>query len=69
VKIQKSIGYYRSGNIRYELWHKEGDRSYPHREDGPTYIVYYESGEKNYEEWCVNGKLHKIDGPAYPSSS
>ena len=64
MKIKKSILYYDNGNIRDEWWHKEGDRDYWHKEDGPAFIRYYLSGEKELEAWWVDDERHKIDGPA-----
>ena len=65
MKIKKSVVYYYNGNIRYEKWHREDGEFYLHREDGPAIINYYESGEKQYEQWWVNSKKHRIEGPAH----
>jgi len=65
MKIQKSIKYYTNRDIKREYWHKENDTLYWHREDGPAYIRYWDTGEKEREEWWVADKLHKLDGPAY----
>jgi len=64
MRIKHSVYYHSSGNVEYEKWHKEGDEYYWHRENGPAFIMYYESGEKKYESWWVNDIQHKIDGPA-----
>lgn len=34
------------------------------REDGPSRIILGPGGETLYLEWCLNGKTHRIDGPA-----
>ena len=39
-------------------YYKKGTKTY-HREDGPA--IQYADGSK---EWCIDGKLHRIDGPA-----
>ena len=26
--------------------------------------MYFEDGQISYEEWCVDGKRHRLDGPA-----
>jgi len=67
MKIEKSVDYYNNGNIWHEGWHKEGNEYQCHREDGPAYVVYYYSGEKEFEVWCVHNKKHKVDGPAFIS--
>jgi len=64
MQIKKSVVYYFNGNIRYEKWHKEGDEYYWHRENGPAFISYYDTGEKRHEAWWIDSKRHKIDGPA-----
>ena len=40
-------------------YYKKGANIY-HREDGPAII--WSNGPK---EWWVNGKLHRLDGPAF----
>ena len=64
MKIKKNVRHYGNGNIANELWDKEGDDRYWHREYGPAYTEYYVTGEKELEEWWVEDKLHRIDGPA-----
>jgi len=65
LKIKRSIIYHDNGNIEREYWHKEGNGSYWHREDGPAIITYHDTGELYDEEWWVDNKLHRIDGPAF----
>lgn len=36
-----------------------------HRDDGPAYVTYYDSGDVYHEEWYENGKLCRIS-PYYP---
>lgn len=31
---------------------------------GPVYIIYSKNGLKTYEEWRIDGFLHRLDGPA-----
>ena len=49
-----------------EGWFKrsEDGKAIRHREDGPALIVYYESGNINYEHYYINGQRHREDGPA-----
>jgi len=35
-----------------------------HREDGPAFIKYYNNGNLAYEEYRINNKRHRLDGPA-----
>ena len=28
-------------------------------------INYYKNGNKQWERWSLNGKLHRLDGPAF----
>ena len=64
LKLNKSVKYHENGNTWKELWHREDDTYYHHREDGPAYIGYYDTGEKHCEEWWVDDKRHRMDGPA-----
>jgi hypothetical protein len=44
---------------------KSGQRmNLPHNTNGPATIWYYENGNKFNEEYCINGKRHRNDGPA-----
>ena len=59
------ISYYdeEKTKLRSEI-HKngKGDR---HREDGPSYQGWDESGQKQIEVWHLDGQWHRLDGPAY----
>ena len=46
-----------------EVWYKENTKEY-HRENGPAYILYYENGAKQFENYHLNNKLHNENGPA-----
>jgi len=64
LKVKKSVRYCDNGIMAYEHWHREDNRYYHHREDGPAYIEYWKSVERIYEAWYINNKRHRIDGPA-----
>lgn len=34
------------------------------RENTPSHIIYYDTGEKKYEAWHKKGEFHREDGPA-----
>jgi antitoxin component YwqK of YwqJK toxin-antitoxin module len=70
--IEKSNGYkeynLENGGKRIishleKTW-KNKDHCY-HRDGGPAYTAYYENGNIKYEDYYLNGKIHKEDGPAY----
>jgi antitoxin component YwqK of YwqJK toxin-antitoxin module len=52
------IWYYRNGNVRGEVWRKEGLR---HRLDGPACVSYYESGGVRQEVYYYENKKHRED--------
>ena len=55
--------YPNNGNLKREEWRdKNGDLD---RVDGPAFIVYFENGTIEEEQWWRNGKFHRDDGPAY----
>lgn len=56
IQLRKEVNEY--GTIRY--FNKD---NYLHREFGPAVI------SSNYQSWFLNGKRHRLDGPAriYPS--
>lgn len=35
-----------------------------HNENGPAKIMFFSNGQKNYEEYWINGKRHNDKGPA-----
>jgi len=35
-----------------------------HREGGPAYLEKFDGGYKSILRWYINGKLHRLDGPA-----
>jgi len=66
------IEYWDNGQKRFELWLLNGKQ---HREDGPSYQVWYYNGQKLSEWWSLNDKfysreewvneLKKIGSPYY----
>jgi hypothetical protein len=44
------------------------EAGYLHREDGPAYESFLVQKDKVYKEWWINGKRHRIDGPAIEST-
>ena len=40
-------------------WQKSYESHLAHREDGPAYVT------NTAEAWYIDGKLHRLDGPAY----
>lgn len=50
-----TIGYYRSGKIRYKKWYSHGKR---HRTDGPAVIRYYTDGTVEEESWFIDDILY-----------
>jgi hypothetical protein len=48
--------------LREEEWFNKDD--YSHREDGPSYVSYYENNNVYSEKYYLNGILHREDGPA-----
>lgn len=46
-----------------ETWHKENTEEL-HREKGPAYTKYCESGKIKQQEWYLNNLLHNENGPA-----
>ena len=30
-------------------------------------VKYYDNGQKRFELWSLNGKYHRVNGPAYQS--
>ena len=40
-----------------------------HRENGPAYESYYETGNILNRSWYINGERHRENGPAYESYS
>ena len=54
TKIELFLGKYE------RVWYKNGKI---HRDNDPADIVYYESGQIQYEEWYKNGELYRENGP------
>lgn len=67
-KKEKRNTYYESGVLYEVFWYwydADGHKGGGHRENGPSYIEYYECGAKKMEEWNINGKHHRIGAPAW----
>ena len=65
MKIKFTKQYHITGELKNEIYHKEGNYMYWHRTDGAAHINYYKSGQKHLESYYQNDLLHRIDGPAY----
>ena len=50
--LEKRIVYYDNGNIQSESYYLKSEW---HREDGPTLIYYYQSGEISQQQFFING--------------
>ena len=67
--------YYDNGGILTESYYIEDDNVTGdflfHRECGPAYTRYSNSGKIEYQSWYLNGEQHRTTGPAsihyYPS--
>lgn len=46
---------------QFQSWMINGT---PHRENGPTFMMYNQDGTPRYEEWHRDGLIHRVDGPA-----
>ena len=57
--MKEEENYYSDSKGTKRWWHKKGDRSQLHREDGPAF-----ERANGHREWYTNGKLHREDGPA-----
>ena len=52
--------YIRTGAGDEKYYYKDIGETILHREDGPA----YEASSSSYQEWWLNNKIHRIDGPA-----
>lgn len=67
IDIEKRVKNFDDSSY-LEIYHKKGDITYYHREDGPAHIKYSKDGLIIFEAYWVNNKLHREDGPAFASS-
>jgi hypothetical protein len=49
--------------IRFSQW-LDIDTDDIHNDNGPAVTFYFEEGQKRSVEWLINGKYHRLDGPA-----
>ena len=57
--------YIRTGAGDEKYYYKDIGETILHREDGPA----YEASSSSYQEWWLNNKIHRIDGPAVEQAS
>lgn len=65
--IQISSRFHDNGNIRSKEYYKVNDTRLRHREDGPAVEGWFDTGEKAWEYYFINGEEHREDGPAHVS--
>ena len=65
MEVKPIIKYWDNGNIKRKCWYINNNKF--HRVDGPAYICFYKSGEKEMEQWFLNDVRHREDGPTIVS--
>lgn len=64
LKTGKAVEGYKIKIIsisKTKLWLKDGKL---HRDDGPSFVEYYQNGKVKSKTWFINNKIHREDGPA-----
>lgn len=56
------VGVHKNGNVSYRTWFLNGTEH--NNLNQPSYLQYSPDGDLEWEEYKVNGKLHRTNGPA-----
>jgi len=51
-------------HFNYKHYYKDREMTIYHRTDGPAVEGHRDDGSVGDKHWLVNGKLHRLDGPA-----
>lgn len=64
IEIRKTYYDEKKTKIKSIIYHEKNNEFSHHREDGPAYQTFFESGQLQYEAYRINCQYHREDGPA-----